>query len=198
MPNNPIAPAPTSDASARPLAWRGTARYDVVRCIGEGGMGVVYEAIDRELGHPVALKTLQNFSPAALYRFKQEFRTLADVTHSNLVHLYELVATAEGGVFFTMELVSGVDFIAHTRSAGADTLQTASDESHSQSIDDDAMTVNEASRERMLQPGAESGVLARASSKPPPFTGRLCPADLERLRPALRQLVEGVQALHSA
>jgi len=161
-------------------------------------MGVVYEAFDRERGQAVALKTLQNFSPTALYRFKQEFRTLADVTHPNLVHLYELVATEETGVFFTMELVSGVNFLLYAREPEAEQPLAVPDETSSRSADDDALTVNEANRERMLRPGAESGVLERAPSRPVPSLGRSCPADIERLRLALRQLVEGVQALHAA
>jgi serine/threonine protein kinase len=198
MPNNPIGPVASSDASARNPIWRGTARYEVVRCIGEGGMGVVYEAIDRDLAQPVALKTLQNFSPAALYRFKQEFRTLADVTHPNLVHLYELIASEESGVFFTMELVGGVDFLAHTQKSEPGAPEAAAVDSKSPYADDDALTVNEASRDLMRRQGAESGVLERASSHPAPTTGRLCAAEIDRLRPALRQLVQGVEALHSA
>jgi hypothetical protein len=95
-------------------------RYELLRVIGKGGMGVVYEAIDHERRQRVALKTLLNFSADALYRFKNEFRTLADVRHRNLVNLHEFVMTDMDHVFFTMELVRGIDFKTYVRSEPPD------------------------------------------------------------------------------
>ncbi len=92
-------------------------RYEIVRRIGAGGMGVVHEAFDRERRQRVALKTITRFSPSALYTFKREFRALADVVHPNLVLLHELVATGDAP-FFTMEFVDGVDFVTYSRRSG--------------------------------------------------------------------------------
>ncbi len=94
--------------------FRGTERYEVARRIGAGGMGIVYDAFDKERGGRVALKAMLNADAALLYKFKREFRSLADVVHPNLIGLYELHAQ-EDRWFFTMELIEGCDFIEYVR-----------------------------------------------------------------------------------
>src|SRR5437763_14485024 len=68
--------------------FRGTERFELRRRLGAGGMGVVYEAYDRERERVVALKTLMRASADDLYRFKREFRALADVAQPNLASHY--------------------------------------------------------------------------------------------------------------
>ncbi len=86
-------------------------RFEISRRLGDGGMGIVYEAFDAERREKVALKTLQHLEPAGIYQLKSEFRVLADVSHPNLVRLHELFADDQTW-FFTMDLVDGVQFDA--------------------------------------------------------------------------------------
>ena len=97
--------------------FRSTDRFGVIRRIGHGSMGVVYEAHDRLRQMPVAIKTLRGGDATALYRFKREFRALSNITHRNLATLYELFAETTPW-FFTMELVAGVTFLDYVRGSG--------------------------------------------------------------------------------
>ena len=65
-----------TEASADLFA--GSDRFTVTRRIGQGSMGVVYEAHDRLRQMPVAVKTIGGGDPTALYRFKREFRSRCD------------------------------------------------------------------------------------------------------------------------
>jgi serine/threonine protein kinase/predicted ATPase len=84
----------------------GNERFSIIKRLGAGGMGIVYEALDRERQTRVALKTLRNVDAASIYRFKVEFRSLAELSHENLLPLYELFCD-DGQWFFTMELLEG-------------------------------------------------------------------------------------------
>jgi hypothetical protein len=103
-------------------------RFTVARRIGAGAFGAVYEAFDQKLGRRIAIKRLMRPQDDGLYRFKHEFRALAEVAHPNLVRLYELFAQ-DRQWWFTMELIDGVDFLAWVRGtsslASAPTLDDA-------------------------------------------------------------------------
>jgi len=99
--------------------FRGTERFQILRRLGSGGMGVVYAARDHHRDEVVALKTLRWTDAHAIYRLKKEFRTLADIAHPNLVTLYELVGEGDHW-FFTMELVDGSGFLEFVRPAEVD------------------------------------------------------------------------------
>ncbi|MCA9604281.1 MAG: protein kinase [Myxococcales bacterium] len=101
--------------AARPSASRvshgvpleGDERFEILGLLGAGGMGVVYEAFDRQRDEVVALKTLPDVGPEASLRLKDEFRMLADVRHPNLVRLHDLFVTG-GRACFTMERIVGL------------------------------------------------------------------------------------------
>ncbi len=101
-------------------------RFVVERRLGEGGMGVVFEALDEQRGERVALKTLGQMDGTSVYRIKQEFRALADLQHPRLVRLHELFA--DGALwFFTMARVEGVPFIEYVRASSLENEGTTRD-----------------------------------------------------------------------
>ena len=86
-------------------------RYEILQILGEGGMGAVYKARDRELNRMVALKVIRPElagSQAIIDRFKQELLLATRVTHKNVIRIYDL-SEAEGMKFITMEFVEGED-----------------------------------------------------------------------------------------
>lgn len=99
--------------------FAGNGRFELRRVLGEGSMGIVYEAFDHERGMPVALKTVRQLDAQALYRLKTEFRARVDLEHRNLVRLGELLHDA-GYWFFTMELVEGWPFLDWVKTGAGD------------------------------------------------------------------------------
>ncbi len=86
-------------------------RFEILQVLGEGGMGTVYKAVDREVDHIVALKLIRPelaAHPAILARFKQELLTARQVTHRNVIRIHDL-SEVDGVKFITMEFVEGCD-----------------------------------------------------------------------------------------
>jgi eukaryotic-like serine/threonine-protein kinase len=107
-------PAPVSSISAFQGLQPGVlfgGRYEIICVLGQGGMGAVYKARDRELDRLIALKVIRPElanDPAILARFKQELILSRNITHKNVVRIFDL-GEADGIRFITMEYVEGED-----------------------------------------------------------------------------------------
>ena len=86
-------------------------RYQILKLLGMGGMGAVYKARDLEVDRIVGLKVIRPDlagNPAILARFKQELVLARQVTHKNIIRIYDL-NEADGVKFITMEFIEGED-----------------------------------------------------------------------------------------
>ena len=86
-------------------------RYEIIETLGQGGMGAVYKARDREVDRVVALKVIRPElanQPQILARFKRELILSRQVTHKNVVRIFDL-GEADNIKFITMEFVDGRD-----------------------------------------------------------------------------------------
>ncbi len=112
----------TSDSREKEI-WAG--RFQIVRLIGAGGMGEVYEAFDLELRGPVALKTIRQdlaSRPESLARFKREILLARRVTHTNVCRIHDLFhhtfSDGRETAFLTMELVEAQTLADFLKSSG--------------------------------------------------------------------------------
>lgn len=95
-------------------------RYTIKRMLGQGGMGVVYQAYDSELDRDVALKVIRKEiadHPEILERFKREIQLSSVVTHKNVLRVYDL-GEYDGIKFLTMQYVEGENLSALLRREG--------------------------------------------------------------------------------
>jgi serine/threonine protein kinase/lipopolysaccharide biosynthesis regulator YciM len=106
-------PSPSAGAAGASLApgtLLGT-RYEIIQILGQGGMGAVYKAKDLELDRVVAVKVIRPdlaSHPDILQRFKQELILARQITHRNVIRIFDL-SEAGGIKFITMEFIEGQD-----------------------------------------------------------------------------------------
>jgi len=167
-------------------------RFRIVRKLGQGGMGTVYEAVDVSTAERVALKSLVDVDAESLLRFKREFRALADLAHENLVSLYELFSSDDRW-FFTMEAVDGVSLLAWVRHdddapAGPTSRRRPP---RTRPVEDE--------EEEPTRPVRRSGTRVRVADADVDADGddvEAAALDEARLRDAFAQLARGLVALH--
>lgn len=157
-------------------------RYEIVRELGRGGMGVVYLGRDVRLDMDVAIKFRGIVHTDATLWLKREFRAVASLRHPNLVELYELVAH-DSSCYFTMEYLKGIDprRYVEQRSFGP----AYSDQSTRSALPlQEAHTAASDAPPLMLPPTSVFG-------RPVPSV------DFARIRSVLTQLAEGLAFLHA-
>lgn len=84
--------------------------YHIVGVVGQGGMGIVYKAVQTKLNRTVALKVLPaivgSANPAAVARFRREATSAARLHHTNIIPIYDFGESSDAS-FYAMELISG-------------------------------------------------------------------------------------------
>jgi serine/threonine protein kinase/Tfp pilus assembly protein PilF len=128
MPHDKVGPVlqtppieePTESSSSLPAAAAAyIGDFRVVRKLGEGGMGIVYEAEQQHPRRPVALKVIRGgvyVDEHAVKLFQREAQALARLKHPGIAAIYEAGRTDQGKHFFAMELVRGLPLLQYVQS----------------------------------------------------------------------------------
>ena len=154
-------------------------RYQLIRELGRGGMGVVYLGRDLRLDMHVAIKFRGVRHSDATLWLKREFRAVASLRHPNLVELYELVAY-ERSCYFTMEYLPGLDPRRWVQAA--EPLALPSSDYPTRTVP----PLHEAHTELSPQPVVD--VMPHSAPR----------VDLSRVRTVIAQLADGLAFLHAA
>lgn len=117
---NHSAEEPSASRANTPAIPGSIGDYRILRVLGEGGMGVVYEAEQQDPRRRVALKVIrpENSTPTLLRRFRQEVQLLGQLSHPGIARIYHAGSAVSGGVetpFFAMELVEGLPLREYVR-----------------------------------------------------------------------------------
>lgn len=103
--------------------------YEIVSALGQGGMGVVYRAVQNKLKRTVALKVLPAVigaaSPSAVSRFRREAHAAARLHHTHIIPIYDF-GESHGGYYYAMELITGKPLNVLVRQFAAHNAASAS------------------------------------------------------------------------
>ena len=188
-------------SEVRPPAW-----LELQQVLGVGGMGKVYQAVDKRSGDVIAVKTLANFVGKELLCLKNEFRSFADVVHPNLISQHELVEN-DGQWFLLMELLAGVELLYYLRGQ-TPPLRLHTPVSGSGSAPPDTSDTSPSSGRRATEAEDKTRTVTTPISSTPtpvPIAPKksesairrvLSQAEFDRAIPVLRQLALGIEAIH--
>jgi serine/threonine protein kinase len=113
-------PNPLDHTSCQDLSGTAIGGYKLIRKVAEGGMGVVYEAIQTKLDRKVALKVLTEqlgWRPEFLQRFEREAKAAAALNHPNMVQVFDY-GEAAGRHYIIMEFIEGQNLSSYTEQVG--------------------------------------------------------------------------------
>ncbi len=119
----PLSSAETGTGGGGSFSLPHIAGYEIVRLLGEGGMGAVYEALQDKPHRRVALKVLRHglLTPALLRRFNLEVEILGRLEHPAIAHIYDAGSTGSGDgaqPYFAMEFIEGLPITRYVRQHG--------------------------------------------------------------------------------
>ena len=103
-------------------------RYQVESVLGQGGMGVVFRAVQTSVQRPVAMKTLHPqlaMAPTFFERFKREAEIASRLHHPNIITIFDFGRTADGTCYYVMEMLEGVSLRQRVKNDGPMTLRQA-------------------------------------------------------------------------
>ena len=210
-------PAPETDPARSQIANpRRFGPYRVVRSIGRGGMGEVYEAVEEPLGRRVAVKTIRRSQPTStslLLRFDRERRTLARLHHTNIVPIFA-TGCEEDLLYFAMPYLSGASLgqviktarsressgEGLTRSSFEELLQEAHSRSQSASEEPEVAAAEQPgpARPGVTEPVAVGSPERPSSSTPSPGLHLLSKTYIRTVVQVMAAVAKGVHHAHEA
>lgn len=120
--NHPSSHAPSGDLVGRQIFGQ----YTIVRKLGEGGMGAVYQARQEAIDQDIAIKVLLSEaarSPEIVQRFHREAKVISMLSHPNIIRVFIFGRTEEGLLYLAMEFVNGRELREDLRGQPMDELR---------------------------------------------------------------------------